>query len=399
MNAIYNMDFEDEFTVLHVIADLRPQSGGTSRVVVDLGDAIQRHNVVRTVLVSQRMQGDPVLPSLNSDVERNVPEASRRFALRLGLPLRSALRKVIESGRICLIHNHGLWLPVNYWASSISRQNGISLIMQPHGMLEPWAMQHKVWKKRIALALFQRHDLETAKVLVATSAEEKDNIRRLGLRQPIAIIPNGVEVDKPEDRSDLPTVRADYSRSVLFLSRVHPKKGLENLIQAWSQIAPVGWRLLIAGPDEAGHLQIILSMVRSLGLEKSVEYVGPVEGDQKAALYRHADLFVLPTFSENFGVVVAEALAHGLPVITTRGAPWADLETYRCGWWIDIGAHPLIQALREAMALSDDQRCAMGRRGRDYVKRYDWESISRQTIDMYQWVLGNGLKPGCIFLD
>ena len=108
---------------------------------------------------------------------------------------------------------------------------------------------------------------------------------------------------------------------------------------------------------------------------------------------------MLPTFSENFGVVVAEALSHGLPVITTRGAPWADLETHGCGWWVDIGVEPLAVALRQAMALSDDERWTMGERGRAYVQRYNWADIARQMADVYRWVLGQGTRPDCLHLD
>ena len=181
--------------------------------------------------------------------------------------------------------------------------------------------------------------------------------------------------------------------------RGHPVKGLFNLVRAWAQLNPAGWRLCIAGPDEAGHLQEVLALVKELGIQRGVNYVGPVDGAAKSALYNSADVFVLPTFTENFGVVVAEALAHGLPVITTRGAPWADLNAYGCGWWVDIGVDPLVQALREAMALSDDQRRAMGALGRVYVRRYDWDDIAQQTMDVYRWVLGKGQQPDCVRTD
>jgi len=180
------------------------------------------------------------------------------------------------------------------------------------------------------------------------------------------------------------------------LSRIHPKKGLINLIDAWARVRPEGWRLVIAGPDEGGYQAEVAERIRTSGVGEQVSFVGAVEGEAKAALYRNADLFVLPTFSENFGVVVAEALAYGLPVLTTRGAPWADLETHNCGWWIDTGVEPLAQALREAMALSDEQRHAMGARGRDYVLRYDWGGIAAQTAAVYRWVLGQGDKPDCV---
>jgi glycosyltransferase involved in cell wall biosynthesis len=186
---------------------------------------------------------------------------------------------------------------------------------------------------------------------------------------------------------------------VLFLSRIAPAKGLLNLINAWKQVCAEGWRLQIAGPNEDGHLAEVLARVKQADVGDSVEYIGVMDGEAKRQLYLCADIFVLPTFTENFGVVVAEALAHGLPVITTRGAPWADLETFDCGWWVDIGVGPLVLALREAMALSDDERCAMGARGRVYAQRYDWGGIAHQMVDVYRWVLGQGPQPSCVRKD
>jgi glycosyltransferase involved in cell wall biosynthesis len=267
-------------------------------------------------------------------------------------------------------------------------------------MLEPWALSQKPLKKRLALRLFQRRDLETARAFVATAGMEYEHLRRLGLHQPVAVIPNGVTLPATNPLSMAPAGRpGDRERVALFLSRLHPKKGVLELVRAWSQLAPVGWRLRIAGPDEGGPGGEVTRLVGQLGLEAAIDYVGPMEDEAKAALYREADLFVLPTFSENFGLVVAEALAAGVPVITTRGAPWADLETYGCGWWIETGVPPLVLALREAMALRDAERRAMGERGRAYVRRFDWEVIAGQTLDLYRWLLGQGDRPDCVRLD
>jgi glycosyltransferase involved in cell wall biosynthesis len=388
-----------EISVFHTIADIRPQSGGTSRVVVDLADALGKQASIKPALVTQSLVGDPALPSLNPSVQRVIADAFSTNALRFGLPFRGALEKAIKDLGSSLIHSHGLWMPVNHWAARLARKHGIALIIQPHGMLEPWALNHKAWKKRIAMALFQHGDLMSAKALIATSLAEFDNIRKLGFRQPIAVIPNGVDLDVLTSTDSVPAPHSAENRTVLFLSRVHPKKGLENLLRAWARLNPSGWRLRIAGPDEGGHLQKIMQLAVELGIRNAVEYVGSVDGEHKSAIYRGADLFVLPTFSENFGVVVAEALAHGLPVITTHGAPWADLEIHGCGWWIDIGVAPLERSLREAMSLSDDERRMMGARGREYVRRYDWDTIARQTAEVYRWVLDQGDKPECVITD
>jgi glycosyltransferase involved in cell wall biosynthesis len=174
---------------------------------------------------------------------------------------------------------------------------------------------------------------------------------------------------------------------VLFLSRIHPVKGLPMLIDAWSQVDPDGWRLVIAGPDEEGHRAEVESKVRERALADVVDFVGPVSNDEKWTLYRNSDLFVLPTYSENFGIVVAEALASGCPVLTTTGAPWQMLEEHGCGWWVEPTAEQVASALREAVERSNHDRSAMGKRGRELVKRrFSWSSIAERLVQTYRWV-------------
>ena len=385
-----------ELSVFHTIAGLQVQSGGTSKAVVDLADALGQQPAIQPVLVSQALLGESTLTSLNPNVQRLIARTNSSNALRLGWPLRGALHNLIQDRELSLIQNHGLWLPVNHWVSQFARTHCIAMIAQPHGMLEPWAMNHKAWKKRLAWNLYQRRDLESAAVLHATAEQEAESFRNLGLRNPIAIIPHGT--DLPEWR-DL-TYPKGSPRKMLFVSRIHPVKGLLNLVQAWQLIKPSGWKMIIAGPDEGGHQPIVEAAIQQAGLQNDFEFTGSVYGDEKEALYRSADLFVLPTFSENFGLVVAEALACGVPVITTKGAPWQGLHTHRCGWWIDIGVEPLAAALREAMNLPPDTLRDMGRRGRAYVEQnFGWPGIAQQMLSVYRWVLGQGDKPDCVMSD
>jgi len=387
-----------DLSVVHVAAGLHPRSGGPSRTVVQLTDALARQPQLSVTLLSQSLAGEPSVASTAPEVARRMAGSSSARAMRLALPLRAELHRLLGSHRPSVIHSHGLWAPAVHWACRAARRRGIPLVAHPRGMLEPWALGHKAWKKRIGMALFQRRDLDAARVLIATSAQEYENIRKLGLRQPVAVIPNGVDLVSPRHAVRRSPRQGERVRNALFLSRIHPKKGLPNLLQAWARLSPRGWRLRIAGPDEGGHLAEVMALARHLGIAESIDVVGEVDGERKSDTYGDADLFVLPTFSENFGVVVAEALAHGVPVITTRGAPWGDLETERCGWWIDIGVDPLVEALRAAMALSDDERQAMGARGREYVRRYDWEAIARDTVAVYSWILGSGVRPDCVEL-
>ncbi len=262
-------------------------------------------------------------------------------------------------------------------------------------MLAKWAFRHKLWKKKIAWKLYQRSDLKGARLIHATSSQEVEDLRTLGFRQPIALVPNGV--DPPELREPAPR---NGPRKLLFLSRIAPVKGLLDLVDAWASLRPRGWTVVVAGPDEDGYKSVIQKAIQAKGLEQFFSFTGPVGDRQKWELFRSASLFVLPTYSESFGVVVAEALACGVPAVTTKGAPWQELATERCGWWIDIGAEPLEAALREAIGLSDAERQEMGLRGRELVeRRYVWQGIAAKMRHVYDWILGGGSRPACVRTD
>ncbi|WP_259060079.1 glycosyltransferase [Salinibacter ruber] len=308
-----------------------------------------------------------------------------------------ALRKEIESRSNVVVHDNGLWLPVNHRVATTTRSLACPRVVNPHGMLEPWSLEQGAWKKKAAWWLYQKRDLQSAEVVIATAEQEVQNIRALGVDGPIAVVPNGV--DRPDS---LPSVEEGTSdgweqRRVLFLSRIHQKKGLLNLVKAWERLRPDGWEVIIAGPDENGHEAEVRRRIAEYGLEEDFVFTGPVEGTEKWKLYQSADLFVLPTHSENFGIVVAEALSCGVPVITTRGAPWGDLVDHDCGWWIEIGVDPLVEALAQATRMSATDRSAMGRRGRELVTRkYTWPQVAAALQSVYAWVLGKGPCPECV---
>jgi glycosyltransferase involved in cell wall biosynthesis len=186
----------------------------------------------------------------------------------------------------------------------------------------------------------------------------------------------------------------------LFLSRIHPKKGLLTLVEAWAMARPEGWRAVVAGPDDGGHRARVVSAVNSAGLTEVFSFLDEVEGEQKAALLQRSSLFVLPSFSENFGVAVAEALGAGVPVITTTATPWEGLEWHRCGWWVDPDAESLAGALREATDLSNDSRREMGERGREFVSReFGWLGVGRRMREAYEWILRGGATPSFIHAE
>jgi glycosyltransferase involved in cell wall biosynthesis len=166
------------------------------------------------------------------------------------------------------------------------------------------------------------------------------------------------------------------------------------LLDAWKKLAPVGWRLVIAGNDDSNHLPVLERKIAELELSGQVELVGPLFGDAKEQAYLNGDLFVLPSYSENFGIVVTEALGYQMPVLTTTGCPWKELATERCGWWVEPTPAGIEQGLKAALATSDQERLEMGVRGRELVKqKYLWPAIAEDMSDFYQWLLGKGDQP------
>lgn len=382
-----------------VVPSLRLADGGPTRTVVQLSEALAGLTNINVRLISQLRSGVDISLLTDPKVECFVGESTSEWSLRLGFAGHRALRRALDPIRPSILHSNGIWHPFNHWCIRAAHRYSIPVVIQPHGMLEPWALAWRANKKRLALALYQHRDLESAALLVATAEQEATNLRRLGLRQPIAVIPNGVDLQGGRSASGSEAVGPRTIRHALFLSRVHPKKGLKNLLLAWANIQPRGWVLQIVGPDEGGHLGQVLALAERLGISEQVQYLGEFDDRAKWTVYRDADLFVLPTFSENFGVVVAEALSQGLPVITTTGTPWEDLRTYGCGWWVEPSVAGLQAALMEAFALPAGRLVGMGERGRDYVQRYDWSVIAGQMLEAYRWVLGQGPLPESIRLD
>lgn len=386
-----------ELDVLHTVASTRADHGGPSRSVPLLCEALAVTGLaVRLVTAAPaEASGDEaaLLPDGPVGTRLVRERGGLSQALRAPLGFYRALCAEGTSNPPALLHDHGVWLPSNIAAAVAARRWDVPLVVSTRGMLTPWALRHHRWKKRLAWWTYQKWVLRQAALFHVTSQEEVNALRDLGLEQPAAVIPNGVPL--PE----LSQAEAQQStkKQALFLSRLHPKKGLPMLLEAWAEVDPAGWTLELVGPSEDGHRAELEAQARRLGVEDQVHFAGPVSDDEKWDVYRRADLFVLPTHSENFGIVVAEALAAGVPALTTTGAPWSDLEVHDCGWWVEPDADALADALAEAVARGPEARAAMGRRGRRLVEaRYSWEGVAAQMRDAYQWVVGGGAPPDCV---
>ncbi len=286
-----------------------------------------------------------------------------------------------------IIHNNSLWMFPNIYPGWAVRETKCKLVTAPRGTLAEWSLRRSYWKKIIIGLLFQNAVLRRTDMFHATSEKEYEEIRAQGYRQPVAIVPIGM--DLPEVDINAETYRckdAERLRKILFFGRLHKVKGVDRLLLAWEKVVKDGWELVIAGPD-CGMLEELKRIVAERKLPR-VSFVGEINGPAKYEFLAGGDVCVLPSDTENFGVTVAEALASGTPVIASQGTPWQGLERERCGMWVPIGVESLAAALKEMMAMSDEERAAMGARGREWIRRdFSWKGIGAKMKAAYEWLL------------
>ena len=292
-----------------------------------------------------------------------------------------------------LIHSHMLWMAPNYYSGIVADKFDKPYVCSPRGTLSKWALSQSSWKKKIVLALGQQKALNTVDCFHATAEQEYDEIKEAGYPNiPCTVIPNGIDI--PE----LPERKEKKYKQLTFMSRIHAKKGIDNLIEAWVSLQDTfqTWELAIVGPDNNDYARAMKELAKKIGARR-LTFTGEIKGQRKIDLLTNSDLFVLPTHSENFGMVVAEALACAVPVICTKGAPWSGLVDNDAGWWIDIGVEPLQNELTKAMNLSEIDRATMGENGREWMKRdFSWDEIAKDMIKTYEWLIHNTEKPNFI---
>lgn len=381
--------------VLHIVGGLAHVSGGPTRSISGLCRALALAGVETTLLI------------LRPEHDMSNP-CGVRIVKGRGVGIMKIWREVtaiINEIQPDIVHMHALWMPTSHIPIYLAHKNNRPVMLSTRGNLDPWALKQKAMKKKIALWCYQRKSLLRVSCFHATAEQESKNIRELGLTQPIWVIPNGVDVPEtlPERVS-----RQDGLKIALFLSRLHPGKGLIDLVQAWARVRPRGWQMRIVGPDVCGHKAAVQAEILKFGLEPDFVFVGDLDDESKWHEYANADLFVHPSHSENFGISIAEALAAGLPVITTKGTPWPELQGIsgsskvpdfrttelsnvhisRCGWWIDVGVVPLANALNEALNMSDGERRCMGNIGQQLVKaKYEWPTIATHMKRAYASII------------
>lgn len=370
---------------MQVVTHIGDESAGPSYSVPSLCSALQRNGCDVTLYTLKD------LPNKTFDFEVKAFPMSRFPTLALGrspLLLKALLEDAVQYD---LIHSHMLWTAPNYYSGFAAIKHNKPYLIAPRGTLSKWALERAIWKKKIVLALGQKKALNAVSCFHSTAEEERIEIAQYGYPDiPCAILPNGIHLPPP------PTFRKNnLKKKLVFLSRIHPKKGVDILVRVWRQLQNrfTDWELAIVGANDNKYAIQMKELSRKLECER-INFTGEIKGDKKIEFLQKSHLFVLPTHSENFGMVVAEALSCNLPVICTKGAPWKGLESHNAGWWIDIGEEPLEKALINAMSQSVSSLQIMGENGRSWMDTdYSWDGIAIKTIEVYNWLLERSDKP------
>jgi len=293
-----------------------------------------------------------------------------------------------------IFHTNGLWMFPNVMPLKLAFKHGKKCVISPRGTISKEALKFSKIKKLIFYIFFQRSILNKVDLIHVTSEDELKDVRKFGLNQPITIIPNGVDIPKIEYKKDSKIFK------LIYLGRIHPKKGLENAIQAWSSVEKLfpNWVFEIAGLGETKYENNIKKIISDTG-SKSIKYIGPVYGKEKIKFIQTADILIMPSYNENFGMVAAEAMSNNTPVICGINTPWTKVTEVDCGWHIPNDSISIEKTFLKVFKMSKIELLQKGKNGRLWMrKEYSWEEVATKMLLSYEWLISKKNKPNWIYL-
>lgn len=385
--------------ILQVIPGIAPLYGGPSQAVIELSTSLIAAGVQTEIATtdangSARLAVDLEKPMAYKGVQTHFFCRHLGDSIKYSRPMANWLSLHVSD--FDAVHIHGIFSHQTLSASHACIRSKVPYVIRPMGMLDPWSMNQKPLRKFLAWHLLIKQCLRKAAVIQYTCEEERLNAERsFGLTHGF-VIPNGVRTDLLEappatsmrGKKNIP-LEAPY---VLTLSRIHPKKGFELLLDGFSDylkgIQCPNLHLVIAGEGDPDYVKALHAQAQGLGIEAYVHWTGWLEGEEKRGAMQDANLFVLPSFQENFGIAAVEAMACGIPVLVSRQVGLAhEIEVANSGWVIDLSRDELCMALREA-ASKAGERAVRGKAGRELVRwRFTWSTVSRAMIEMYENIL------------
>ncbi len=380
---------------LEVVSHLEPKYGGLSAAVPALGERLHRDGGFDVQLAAFCLPGEEFQPDAFQREQLSYWPTGRKVWMK-DFALRRRFEEAVRQSDG--VHIHGLWEQSTAIAASTARKLGVPYMISAHGMLEPWALANKRLKKIMYAALIERTNVQRATCLHALTQAEAKHYVRFGATSPIVIIPNGVDIPRLKDstafKRKFPT--SEGKRIVLFMARLHAKKGVEMLLESWATVCGQhdDALLVMAGPDSDGMREKLEAFCIARGISDRVLFTGMLTGALKWSALAAAECFVLPSFSEGLSVAVLEAMGMGLPVIVTEPCNMPEVKEYRTGWQIKPDAKALTIALRQALETPQAENEIIGRLGARLVAtRYAWSTVATQMQDVYQWIQGGAMPP------
>lgn len=367
--------------VCHIVPSLEDRHGGPSKSVRALANSLTRLGENSDLLTTMEAGQLTTMEGDDAAAVHTFPRVAPRWLCRS-----PELRQYLANTEYDCVHHHALWLLTLRYAHEAACRHTAPLVISPRGMMSGWAYRHRRWRKRLAELFVHPGAFAGAAGWHATSREEAADLRQLGFRQPICVAPNGVVVPAAAELAAARAVwhelcPATRQRPVaLFYSRFHRKKRLRELIRLWLSAPRGDWLLLIVGLEED---YTTAELSAEIAARDRGESIAVFDGANRPPPYAVASLFLLPSHSENFGLVIAEALAAGVPALVTDTTPWSGLSTAHGGWcapWETFGT-----SLETALATPEPELNAMGARARAWVGRdFSWEHTAQLLRDFYQ---------------
>jgi glycosyltransferase involved in cell wall biosynthesis len=382
--------------IVHITPSVGPLSYGLGQVVLNLAKAQihSGHNVkiwcLDSIKESEALEISFGLPE--KCIRCFKPFGSKKFAFSMEMLL--CLKQ--EGKNVDIVHQHGIWTFPSVISSILVGKYSCKLVIAPHGMLEQTDLNKSKIKKFVASLLYEKNNFKNASCFHATAKNEVVAFEKYGLKNKIALISNGIseewlKMEGNPDRFYQDCNIDKKSKILLFMSRIAPKKGLSLLFEAWSKIEDKkNWIITVVGDDKCEYAGEMKTLAGTLNIKETVQFVGTAFGQKKRDAFAAASLFILPSYSEGFPMVVLDSLGAGVPVIVTKAAEWSDLEKYMCGWWVDIDAVAIQKAIMEAINLKEEKLVQMGIAGKKMVEKlYSWNEIGKQTIELYKELMNS----------
>lgn len=348
-------------------------------------------NGVKTEVIMPPLSGNGKLVNDGVTIHYTTPITNVRFGY---MPRLQQTLKNLQP--YDLYHVQGIWQYLGHSVASFARRQHKPYVLTLRGMLYPQALAHSAFIKKMSLTLYQRKDLRQAACIQATCIDEMKHYRALGFNNPVAVLPNPIEIKGIIDRS----VHQPDRMRIGYLGRVHPRKRIERLIYAFNALHHElqDAELLIIGADDKQYEAFLHEEVKRLHLESNVRFTGFLTGKEKDEAIMSLSYLAVPSDFENFGNIATEALVRGVPVIASKGMPWQELETYNCGWWIDNDQETINQTLLEAVSLPEEKRIQMGINGKNLIRaEYSVPTLGEKMKRLYEWVLNGGEKPEFVY--